>query len=293
MSGLAVVRERLALALPGDPARPLLACLIAMVACLGVIGGFSLVLLGDERREQGVSLGNTLTLEIPAAAASTARIEMSLALLRQTSGIQSVRLLDQAETARLLEPWLGPAAATDTLPVPRLVDVKIDPGAAIDLGGLSAKLSSIVPGAQLEDHRLPLGGFRRAALRADILIAIGLAALGVLACIAAMLLTRARLALHRRAFELFHLLGASDAAMIRPIEAEVLLEALLGGAIGAVGALVMLVVVGGALLPVELGAPGIADWRLWSVAVGMTLILGLLAMGSARFAVLRRLARMP
>ena len=292
MSALAAFRGRLARALPGDSSAPLLACMIALLGFLATLGGGALVLLGDDVREKSLSLGDALTLQIPASA-STARIEMSLALLRQTAGIRSVRLLEPAETARLLEPWLGPAAATDTLPVPRLVDVTVEPHAAIDVAGLRQRLASIASGALLEDHRLALDGFRGAAFRAEALIALGLAAVAALGGALTLLMTRTRLALHRATFELFHLIGAADGDLARPIQADALIQGLLGGAIGAVLAVVALTAVGGAIAPVRLSASGFADWRLWGVAIAVALAAGLIATGGARIAVLRQLARMP
>ncbi|MBV9153118.1 MAG: hypothetical protein JO213_14895 [Alphaproteobacteria bacterium] len=292
MSALAAVRGRLALALPGDPLRPLLACVIGLIGYLAAMGGVTLVLLGAEIRERNVSLADTLTLEIPAST-SAARTEMSLALLRQTKGIRSVRLLDISETARLLEPWLGGAAATDTLPVPRLVDVKTEPDAAIDVVALRERLSSIAPGAQLDDHRPSLAAAREAALRAAALIALGLAALVAVGGIASLLMTRMRLVLHRGTVELFHVIGAADADIARPAQAEALGYGLLGGAIGAAAGLVTVIAIGAALQPAAWRAAGFADWRLWGVAIAATLGAGLAAAAGARSAVLRQLARMP
>ncbi|MBV8494658.1 MAG: hypothetical protein JO162_14410 [Alphaproteobacteria bacterium] len=266
--------------------------MIGLIAYLAAMGGIKLVLLDAEVRERNLSLVNTLTLEIPAAA-SPARTEMSLALLRQTNGVRSVRLLDTTETARLLEPWLGSAAAADTLPVPRLVDVKIDPDAAIDVVALRERLSSIAPGAQLEDHRPSLAAARGAALHAAALIALGLAALVALGAIVSLLMTRMRLVLHRGTVELFHVIGAADADMARPAQAEALGYGLLGGAIGAAAGLVTVIAIGAALQPAAWRAAGFADWRLWGVAIAATLGAGLAAAAGARSAVLRQLARMP
>src|SRR5204863_151334 len=95
--------------------------------------------------------------------------EGALTLIR---ALEQLSRLDQAETARLLEPWLGPAAAPDTLPIPRLLDIRTEPGAAIDITDLRQKLAAITPGSQLEDHRPALAMYRRAATRAAILIAL-------------------------------------------------------------------------------------------------------------------------
>jgi ABC-type antimicrobial peptide transport system permease subunit len=93
--------------------------------------------------------------------------------------------------------------------------------------------------------------------------------------------------------ELFHVIGAADADIARPVQAEALLYGLLGGAIGAAAALVTVTAVGTALEPAAWGAAGFADWRLWGVAITATLSVGLAAAGGARLAVLRQLSRMP
>jgi cell division transport system permease protein len=277
-------------AVPGDPTGLFLGSMIALIGYLAAIGGFGLVLLGDDLREWNRSLGNALTLQLPPET-SAPRLEMSLALLRQTHGITGVRLLEPAETARLLEPWLGSAALTSTLPAPRLVDVQLEPGAAVDLAGLRQKLASIAPGAQLDDYRSTIATRRRAATRLASLIAIGIAALAGLAALLTTGLTRARFAAHRRAFELLHRIGATDDEIVRPVESEALRHGLVGGAIGAAAALMTLLVLGN-LMPSRVSL-GIADWRPWGVVVAVTLVTGFGVMSAARLAVLRRLARLP
>jgi cell division transport system permease protein len=260
---------------------------------LAAIGGLALVLLSDDLQVWNRSLGNSLTVQIPAEA-SAPRIETILALLRQTAGIRGVRLLEPAETAKLLEPWFGPAAATATLPVPRLVDVQLEPDAAIDSADLRQKLSSIVPGAQLDDHRQWLDNSRHAAIRLEGLIAIGIAVVALSTAASAAALTRARLVAHRPTIELLHLIGAADTDVARPFQADALRRGALGGAIGAAAALVTLITVVTILPPMAApAAVGITDWRLWAVAIGVALIAGLIAMGIARLTALRRLALMP
>src|SRR5262249_50553758 len=112
MSARAFGRTPLDLAFARDQIGLLLAAMLAPIAYLAALGGLALVLLGDDERAWNRSLGTSMTLQIPAET-SAPRIEMVLALLRQTAGIAGVRALDTAETTRLLEPWLGTAAAID------------------------------------------------------------------------------------------------------------------------------------------------------------------------------------
>jgi cell division transport system permease protein len=293
MTGQAPGAASLALPFGSDPIRPFLFWVLALIGYLATIGGLALVLISDDLREWNRSLGTSLTLQIPADA-SAARLDTVLALLRQTAGIRGVRLLEPAETARLLEPWLGPAAAIDTLPVPRLIDLRIDPDTAIDFADLRQKLSSIVPGAQLDDHRQWLGNFRGAAIRLESLIAVAMAAIVVLAIALTVSLTHTGLALHGETVELLHLIGAEDADIARPFQADALRRGLLGGAIGAATALVtVLAAVSAMPLHAMTGAGGFADWRLWAVAIIVALVTGLIAMVAARLTALRRLALMP
>ena len=205
-----------------------------------------------------------------------------------------MRLLEPAETARLLEPWLGSAAALDTLPVPRLIDLQTDPGTPIDFADLRRKLLSIVPGAQLDDHRQWLGDFRGGAIRLASFISVGIAAIALLAVVLTVSLTRTSLALHGETIELLHLIGAEDADVARLFQADALRRGLLGGAIGAAAALVTVIAVGSAVpLHVMTGAGGFGDWRLWVTAIIAALATGFVAMAAARITALRRLSLMP
>ena len=290
MNPRAFIRTPLDLALPRDATGRLLISTLALIGYLATLGGLMLVLLGDDLRAWNRSLNDSLTLQIPAET-SAARIEMSLALLRQTPGIAELRLLDQAETARLLERWLGPAAAPDTLPIPRLIDIRTEPGAAVDLPDLRQKLAAITPGAQLDDHRPALAIHRRAATRLAILIALGIATVAAFALVLSAAMTKLRLLLHRGAVELLHLIGAADADLAWPVQLAALRQGLVGGAIGAVAALLTVLVIGH-LMPLD-ATPSVGDWRLWGVALAVIVVTGAGAMSAARLAVLRQLARMP
>jgi ABC-type antimicrobial peptide transport system permease subunit len=78
-----------------------------------------------------------------------------------------------------------------------------------------------------------------------------------------------------------------------PVQTAALLYGLLGGAIGALLGLVIVTAIGGAISPMASGEVAFADWRLWGIAIGVTLAVGVAAMGGARLAVLQQLALMP
>ncbi|HTZ35454.1 MAG TPA: hypothetical protein VMB84_05475 [Stellaceae bacterium] len=287
---------RLDLPFRQDATARFLPWIIALMVYLAAMGGAGLIWLADTVSQWDTAVASALTLQVPPDA-SQPRIEMALGALRQTKGVISARLLDQGETAKLLEPWLGNSVPIQDLPLPHLVDIKVDPRVAIDYATLRKQLDSILPSAQLDSNRAWLGGVRQFALRVEGVIAAGVVV--VVALIVAIIVFTARigLAIHRPVIELLHLLGAQDAYIARQFQIHALGLGLQGGLIGALAAALTVVVIGPAghmlQLPVPVAMYGILDWRLWLLLVATAALAGAIAMATARITVLRQLARMP
>jgi cell division transport system permease protein len=287
---------RLDLPFQQDASGRFLPWIIALMVYLAAMGGVGLVWLGDTLSQWNASLASALTLQIPADA-SQPRIEMALAALKQTKGISSAHVLEPDETAKLLQPWLGNSVAIATLPLPHLVDVRIDPQATIDYTTLRQQLDSIVPNAQLENNRSWLGTVRDFALRIEGIITAGVVAVTALIVIIIIFTARIGLAIHRSVIELLHLLGARDAYIARQFQIHALSLGLRGGVIGGGAAALTVLVLGPAAhmleLPVPITTLGLLDWRIWLLIVVAGIAAGGIAMATARVTVLRQLARMP
>lgn len=287
------------LALGTDPSGGLLALVVALLVYVAGLGGVGLLVLDDTLRASEQALAATLTLQVPAET-SNARLETVLALLRQTPGIVSVRLLEPAETARLLEPWFG-SVPLDELPVPRLIDLRADPSAepngTTDLTALRRQLASVVPDSRLDDHRRWPQGMHPAMRRIEAVVAAGIAAALLLIAVSAAFATRSALIADRSVVELLHLLGAADAEIAGGLATRSLRLGVLGGAVGAVVALFTILALSDAVSIVQLPAPiavnAAADWRVWGILTAIVPAAGLIAMASAWVAVRRRLAAMP
>jgi cell division transport system permease protein len=277
-----------------DAARllPWVLALMAYVAALGAVG---LAVAHAALRASQAALSTTMTLEVPAAA-SPARLRTLLAVLHQTPGIASAHLLDEAATARLLAPWLGPAVPIDGLPVPHLIDLRTDPGRGPDLAALRHELASVVPEARLEDHRALADAMHGAATPVKAVLAAALAAGLTLIGVVAAFAVRAGLAAQSERLELLHLLGAGDRAIARQIAKRWLWLGCAGGAIGAGAAFLTVLALARADAIVRLQASdgaAIAGWQMWGVLVAVAALAGLIAMSSAQITVWRRLARLP
>lgn len=287
---------RLDLPLGRDASGRLLPWIIALMVYLSALGGIALVLLGDTLGGWHRSLATTMTLQLPAEA-SAARIETALAALRQTPGVVSVHELSADETAALIRPWLGTSIPVSSLPLPHLIDIRINPDARIDFAMLNKQLNSIDPEAQLEGNQAALERLQRFAVRIEAMIAAGIAVTALLLILTVIFTARTGLAIHQPVVEILHLLGAPDRYIAAQFQTHALWLGLRGGIVGAAAAAATIAVLGrvmaGVSLPLPVASAVLADWRPWSLLIGAAVGAGLVAMVTARATIARRLARMP
>lgn len=277
-----------------EPARWYLAAIVGVMAYLAALAGIGLIALSAVRRDWDRALGDTLTLQLPADT-SPARIEVVIALLRQTPGIAEARPLEPSETARLLEPWLGKSAPVEIMPLPRLVDIRIDPAGALDFDGLQQRLKSVAPEAQLEDHRVWLARLLSFTSRLRGFAAAIVAAAAAFAAISAAVIVSGTLARDRRRLALLQVLGAEDLDIVARLAVPAAGMGLLGGAVGALAAAGTLWAIARAVqvLGVASVAPAVADPAVILLLSVVTVAGGIVAAAGAASAAWRHLARLP
>lgn len=218
----------------------------------------------------------------------------ALELLRKTDGVASARRLGDPELQALLEPWLGSGAVGAELPVPALLDVVLKDGAAVNLSLLGGRLKKVAPDASLDDHEQWLGRLHDLARMVEV-TAVAIVVLVTLATIAIVIFgTQAGLATHRATIETLHTIGAEDALIARAFQDRFLKLGFQGG----VGGLVMAAatIFAGQYILTKLGAGilshGTLRWFEFSALAVLPFAAAAIAMLTARFTVLRALARM-
>jgi cell division transport system permease protein len=270
--------------------------LVAFLVFVAALCGIGLVAARDAAAALIQATAGTLTVQVPAEA-SDARLQTVLGTLRQTKGITAVRLLDRKEIAQLLEPWLGPSAPIDDLPVPRIIDIQTASNGGFDIAVLQQQLASILPEGRLQDQAADVADARGGSQRVEIVLAAGLVAAFGLVLLLTMYAVGGSIVIEQQTIELIHLLGARDSDIAWQFTLRAALIAFAGGLGGAVLALLtdLFLRGAGAFLQFAGGNAllGPGDWRLWAVLVGATVLAGIVAMASARVTVLRRLATLP
>ncbi len=291
-----------------DPSGRFLVWITALMVYLASLTLAGALTVSDMARRWDSGLAGGLTVQIAPLPGNTGaapgaplaplapldeRVEAALTILRSAPGVKSAQALTAADTARLLEPWLGPEAADPLLPMPRLIDVVTD--GPVDVAGLADRLKSAAPGATLDDHAVWLADLR------SFTGAVHLAALGLVALIggagvmSVVFSVRAGLAIHRHVVELLHLMGATDRYIARQFERHVVALSLRGGSVGL--GLAVLTLIGVRHAAHGLRASLMPDLTLavwqWASLGLVPLAAATLALLTARWTVLRTLEAMP
>lgn len=171
-------------------------------------------------------------------------VARAVAMARALDGIESVRAVPKAESDKLLEPWLGTGLDLVELPVPRLIVLKLKPGASPDVARFGPALRNDVPTAILDDHRLWLR--RLSAMASTIIVSGFVIVLLVLtaAALAVAFATRGAMAGSRESVEVLHFVGADDDFIAREFQSRFIRLGLRGGAFGGLAAIVAIALLG-------------------------------------------------
>lgn len=171
-------------------------------------------------------------------------VARAVAMAQALDGIESVRAVPKAESDKLLEPWLGTGLDLVELPVPRLIVLKLRPGASPDIARFGPALRKEVPTAILDDHRLWVR--RLSAMASTIIFSGFVVVLLVLtaAALAVAFATRGAMAGSRESVEVLHFVGADDDFIAREFQSRFIRLGLRGGAAGGVAAIVAIAFLG-------------------------------------------------
>ncbi|MFO1190506.1 MAG: cell division protein, partial [Alphaproteobacteria bacterium] len=209
--------------------------------------------------------------------------------------VRTVEPLSANKTRALIEPWLGRGAAIPDLPLPRLIDVRIEPGAQVPSSMLAERASAVVPGATVDDHASWAGPV---ITLVNAIKTLALAVAGVTGATAigtTIFVTRMRLDIHRDVVELLHIMGARNATIAHQFAAHAGRLALMGGIMGVLPAIFILFGLGQAAGQIEAVLVPQFSFSLWQwfAIIALPVVAALLAMLTAQITTLAALRRMP
>ncbi|MEQ8394021.1 hypothetical protein [Thalassobaculum sp.] len=299
------------LALARDPSTRFLPGLLAVLvylAALAAVGGLTAQgFVSDWDRR----LAGSLTIQIPptlntgddaSRAASAERRDAVMRLLKVTPGIADARPISEADSAALLEPWLGPELVR-TLPLPLLVDVRLAQSQPLDRESLAERLENAAPGTTLDDHARWLADAQALARSVAVTGLVVIVLVSLAAILAVVFAVRTGLGVHRNEIEVLHLIGAPDRFIARQFQRHTGRLAAVGGVIGAILAIVTVIALRWTATDAAAvtGPAGLAtliasiDFGLrdWLAVIALPIAATAIATLTARASVMLSLARLP
>ena len=219
--------------------------LVAVVAIMTFLaslttGAVMLILASAAEWQSDVAREMTIQVRPAPGRDLDAEVAKAVEVAQAAPGIADVRPYTAAESARLLEPWLGTGLTLDALPVPRIIVLRVASNPRPDLDVLRSALAARVAGASLDDHRGWVDRMRAMASTA-IVGGIGILALVLVATVLSVAFaTRGAVATNRPIIEVLHFIGAKDGFIASQFQGHFLMLGLKGGGLGGGAALILL-----------------------------------------------------
>jgi cell division transport system permease protein len=218
-----------------------LVAVVAIMTFLASITTGAVLLVSASAAEWQSEVASEITVQVrPSAGRDLDRDQAAVAeAMRAQPGILEIKPFTKAESAKLLEPWLGSGLSFDELPVPRVIVARVQPGATLDLAALRNRVTQVAPTASVDDHRAWIERMRSMS-GATVLAGIGILILVIVATIISVsFATRGAMAANRPIVEVLHFVGAGDRYIANRFQRHFLRLGLEGGVIG--GGVAMLV----------------------------------------------------
>jgi cell division transport system permease protein len=270
---------------------------IAIMLFLTILVAAAGVTLADAARKGGADLASKVTVQIiePDPVARAAQKAAVARSLRSVPGVSGVNPVPEGEVRNLLEPWLGSGIIDADIPVPALVDFRIDrvPNGQM-LRAMQRRLESVAPNIRLDSHSSWMAPFFD-LMSALVWLAVGVFIMLLVATSAVVILAvRSTLNTHRGTIEIMQMMGGTDLQAARLFQRRVALDALLGGVVGFAAATAVILALGGRFAAVEPGLLSGATfpWYGWVLLAIIPLAVMGLAMLMARWTVVSALKKM-
>ena len=289
------------LPLKGDAASRFLPWLVALMVFLISVAVAAALVLDQVAGSWDHDVAGTVTVQVAPVggdggeALTEARLKAAAEAVAKEFGVKAVRPLDKKQTLALLEPWLGSSDVIKDLPLPRLIDVTIDPDLSLDLAAMNDRIAAQVPGTSVDDHRVWLSRLIKLSRTVEALAVFTVLLIGVVTSATIVYATRTSMAVHKETIEVLHLIGAHDDYIARQFADRAFGLGLLGGFMGMAFTVPTLSAIGWAARRLEGGflphiGLSIVGFIILAILPGLA---ALLVMMTARLTVHRTLARLP
>ena len=212
-------------------------------------------------------------------------------LLEQQSFVDSYHVLDDAEMEILMAPWLGDLSEMNELPIPKLIDVRLNKDIPFSLEMLKNEINVLAPYAKVDSHRIWLSHLIDIAGGIQKTIFVIISLLILTTAFTVIYTTRSTLLVQENTLELLQLMGAKDSAISFGVASNSFTKGFWGALMGLLFALpivgIVVTLVGSQ--PDSLFNQGALSPIQWLLVLLLPIIVAFLSFATALLTAFRKL----
>ncbi len=217
-----------------------------------------------------------------------------VSFLERYERVTEVSVLSDMELRALLEPWLGNNVDIELLPIPKLLDVKIDSSSPFDYKKLAVRLSEISPQASINDHNLWLSRLLKFINSLKILALTVLLLVALASITAIIYAAQTSLNIHKDIINILHIMGATDKYIALNYVKQITQTSIIAGIIGTAIAVPAIMIIGSLAKGIEAGifnsvTFGVEEWLIIFI---LPLLTALLVASTAYITIVKSLRSM-
>ena len=193
--------------------------LVTFIILMTLVGSF---ILSSWSNKWSMQVTNNITIEIPAPLTQTNSIPVVnkklqeeqnleiLDVLGKHPGIDQISPLGTEETLALIKPWIDEDISIDIVPIPTIIDLRLNKERNLNLETLKSSLQKINPEAQINDNTEWLSETLYIINTINQAIFLIMGTIFILSILALTGFIKNKLSSHHTEIDLLHALGASD-----------------------------------------------------------------------------------
>lgn len=209
------------------------------------------------------------------------------------NGVEKVRLVSDQKIKKLMAPWLGADADIDSLPLPKLLNVRLKDGRTFDYKAAKASLSEVAPYASIDNHGIWLKKLIKSASSLKVLSLFILLLVLTAALFSLFYAVGTSLKVHQNIIEILHIMGATDSYVAKQYAFRSFWVGLISSICGMLITLLALFAVSKLSSGLETGLVGAANLSSthWFVLCSMPIYASVLSMIMAYLSVKHTLGK--
>ncbi len=188
--------------------------------------------------------------------------------------------INEKQIKRLVSPWLGTNTDIDSLPMPKLLDVRLKNGKTFNFEKTAQELHEIAPYATIDNHGLWLKKLIKSASSLKTLSVFVLLLILIASVFSIIYAVQTSLKVHGEIIEILHIMGATDDYIAKQYALRGLIVGFTASLIGMLLSLICLYVISYLSSGLETGLLGSANLAVvdWFVLASVPLFAAILAM---------------